>query len=146
MDSEKQPTFLQSISSMPLRRHKIPGEEFSFDTSEVVAWAMNQPGFKSWLFYKLKDSKRIKYFEAEGGWRGVKKLTKKEIKAAQAAEAEEGSLSPEKEAAFQREWAICEAGEKADQTGLPVTITLAGGEQVTIQPSAPTVPETIEID
>ena len=57
---------------MPPLRHKV-GERFSIEKSEVVAWLMAQPEVKEWAFRQAASRGLIKYDEASGTWRGVKK-------------------------------------------------------------------------
>jgi len=66
-----QAEFRDCLSKMPTLRHARSDQPFSYDTSEVVAWVMAQPGFRRWLFERCKNTERIEYDAATGCWHGV---------------------------------------------------------------------------
>lgn len=62
--------FLQAVRKMPPLRHKV-GEVFDIEKSEVAKWVVEQPGFRSWMVNKVKNSGCIVYDPETGCWSGV---------------------------------------------------------------------------
>lgn len=62
-------TRMEAIRNMPPLYHSVPGEQFSFDSSEVFQWLIRQPDVQRYLFDKAKAY--MKYDPETGKWAGV---------------------------------------------------------------------------
>jgi hypothetical protein len=64
--------FNDLLSSMPpLRHNPTPDAPFDYDKSEPLNWLMAQPGFKAWLWERIRNTERIEY--RDGVWVGVRR-------------------------------------------------------------------------
>ncbi len=63
--------FHELLSGMPALRHSVPGEEFTIEKSEALAWVLAQPCVKVWLWDRIRNTGRIEFDQATGRWRGV---------------------------------------------------------------------------
>lgn len=68
-----QEEFIELVGKMPLLRHRVQGEEYDVEKSELVAWMMRQPGFKEWVFKRMESTGRLVFDRETGLWHGVPK-------------------------------------------------------------------------
>lgn len=54
----------------PLAHSQSTSKEFDIDKSEPVAWLMEQPGFKQWVWNKMLQSRAIKFDPVSRKWQG----------------------------------------------------------------------------
>lgn len=59
-----------AIRQMPALRHKLDGEEFSWERSEVAKWMMGQPEVMKYIFDKAHGTGIIVYEATSGTWKG----------------------------------------------------------------------------
>lgn len=60
----------KAFSTMPRLRHSIPGEEFSTDRSEVIAWLLHHPKTKQHMFDLASGSGAIVFDKETKEWHG----------------------------------------------------------------------------
>ena len=57
---------------MPPLYHKLPGEVFDIEKSEVVKWLVQQPEILNYIFNQIKGKNPyIVYNSTTGKWRGI---------------------------------------------------------------------------
>lgn len=66
----KDKRFLVAKEMPPLRR-TVPGERYSYQTDEVLAWIAHRPGLLCYIFDKLNQSGYITYDASTGLWKGI---------------------------------------------------------------------------
>lgn len=57
--------------NMPPLFHRLPGEEFDFEKSEVVQWLIQQSDILSYVWDKVKSSGNVVYDKNTGLWQGI---------------------------------------------------------------------------
>lgn len=60
-----------SARFMPPMYHSVPGEKFSYKTSEALAWILKSPYALEYVWNAVKSSGAIEYDSATGKWHGV---------------------------------------------------------------------------
>jgi hypothetical protein len=60
---------LDVARTMPVLRHTV-NDTFDLNTSEVIAWLVNQPVIRNYVFQKIKDRGLIVFDPVTRTWRG----------------------------------------------------------------------------
>lgn len=68
-----QKEFIQVVGSMPPLPHSVPGLAFDINRSEAVQWIMAQPGFKDWVWARMRSTGRLAWDEGAQRWHGIAK-------------------------------------------------------------------------
>ncbi|RDW21049.1 hypothetical protein CWR48_04205 [Oceanobacillus arenosus] len=58
-------------TNMPPLYHKLPGEKYSRNNSEVLKWLSERPGLIEYIFDQASNAKEIYYNPATGRWQGA---------------------------------------------------------------------------
>ncbi|MFQ6365894.1 hypothetical protein ACLM47_03920 [Lactococcus lactis] len=58
------------IKKMPPLYHKLPGQEYSYDKSEVLNWVKNDLELQDWFFRLMENRGIIIYDSKTGKWQG----------------------------------------------------------------------------
>lgn len=69
--------FKALVSTMPPLYHTLPGHAFDINKSQPVDWLMVQPGFRDWVWNKMRNTDRIECFGHDKKWRGVLRRERK---------------------------------------------------------------------
>ena len=59
------------ISQMPPLYHRLPGEEYQQDKSQVLAWTMQQLLLAEYIYDQAANAKEIVYDPETGMWQGA---------------------------------------------------------------------------
>lgn len=62
---------LEKGLEMPELYHRIPGEEFDANKSEVYEWIRKQPELLSYLWSHMTNNHLVQYDSKRGTWKGV---------------------------------------------------------------------------
>lgn len=57
--------------NMPPGYHKLPGDEYDVQKSEVVQWLIQQPSIQEFVWDQFKMSRDVFYDWTTGKWQGV---------------------------------------------------------------------------
>ena len=57
--------------TMPTLRHRLDGEPFDIDRSEVIDWLCEQPEIRQYVFDKARSAGAIVYDAESGTWSGA---------------------------------------------------------------------------
>ena len=74
-ESKSRYYYLHNAKNMPALFHKLPGEEFDYDKSEVVNWLLQLPEVKEHIFNHAKRSGYIRFNRDTGKWCGLNNLS-----------------------------------------------------------------------
>ena len=59
------------ISQMPPLYHRLPGEEYQQDKSQVLAWIVQQLLLAEYIYDQAATAKDIVYDHETGMWQGI---------------------------------------------------------------------------
>lgn len=68
-----QKQFIETVGKMPPLPHSVPGLAFDINRSEAVQWIMAQPGFKDWVWARMRSTARLVWDAESGCWHGIAK-------------------------------------------------------------------------
>lgn len=57
--------------NMPSLHHKLPGQVYGAEKSQVLNWIANQPKIIEWIYDQIKSAGYITYNPETGKWTGI---------------------------------------------------------------------------
>jgi hypothetical protein len=62
---------LDTARLMPPLYHKLPGEVYSSEKSQVIQWLIDQPEIQEFIWDKIKQSGDVIYNPVSCTWQGI---------------------------------------------------------------------------